>query len=131
MDLPKELFYTKEHEWIKIDAKKGLVGITDYAQSQLGDITFIELPKIGKTVTQKSPFGVIESVKAAVDLYSPISGKVIQVNQTISEQLDILSKDPYGQAWMIKIKTQNLKQLDKLMRPADYKTFIKSPEGQH
>ena len=131
--VPQDVKFMKSHEWARVEEDTNIVtvGISDFAVEQLGDIVFIELPKIGKTVIQESPFGVIESVKAAVDLYSPISGRVVQVNQTVSEQLDMLAKDPYGQAWMIKIKVPNLTQLDNLMSPADYEAFIKSPEGQH
>ena len=131
--VPQDVRFTKTHEWARLEKDMNIVtvGISDFAVEQLGDVVFIELPEVGKTVTQESPFGVIESVKAAVDLYSPISGQVVQVNQKVSEQLDLLSKDPYGQAWMIKIKAQNPKQLDNLMSPIDYEVFIKSPEGQH
>ncbi len=130
--IPKDLRFTESHEWARLEEKTNIVtvGISAFAVEQLGDIVFIELPGPGTAVTQESPFGVIESVKAAVDLYAPISGEVVQANQALSDQLDLFAKDPYGQAWMIKIKTEDLTQLDNLMDPADYEPFIKTPEAR-
>ena len=130
--IPQDLKFTKSHEWARLDkaANTVTVGISAFAVEQLGDIVFVELPEVGKTLTAESPFGVIESVKAAVDLYAPVSGQVIEANQAVSEQLDLLSSDPYGQAWMIKITPQDPTQLDALMNPADYETFINSSEAQ-
>ncbi|NIA07705.1 MAG: glycine cleavage system protein GcvH [Actinobacteria bacterium] len=131
--IPQDLKFSKSHEWARFDkeANTVTVGLSAFAVEQLGDIVFVELPEVGQAVTAESPFGVIESVKAAVDLYAPISGEVVEINQTVAEQLDLLSSDPYGQAWMIKITPRDLAQLDTLMSPADYETFIKSPEAQH
>ena len=131
--IPQDLKFTGTHEWARAEENTNIVtvGISAFAVEQLGDIVFIELPGPGTAVTQESPFGVIESVKAAVDLYPPISGQVVQANQALSDQLDLFAKDPYGQAWMIKIKTEDLTQLDNLMDPADYEAFIKSPEAKH
>ena len=131
--IPQDLKFTKSHEWARFDkaANTVTVGISAFAVEQLGDIVFVELPEVGKALTAESPFGVIESVKAAIDLYSPIAGQVIETNQAVAEQLDSLANDPYGQAWMIKIKPQDPAQLDALMSPADYETFINSPEAQH
>ena len=129
--IPKDLKFTKSHEWARFDQEANIVtvGISAFAVEQLGDIVFVELPDVGKTLTAESPFGVIESVKAAVDLYSPIAGQVIETNQAVPEQLDLLAGDPYGQAWMIKITPQDSAQLDNLMSPADYETFIESQEA--
>ena len=131
--IPQDLKFTRTHEWARAEENTNIVtvGISAFAVEQLGDIVFIELPGPGTAVTQESPFGVIESVKAAVDLYAPISGEVVQANQALSDQLDLFAKDPYGQAWMIKIKTEDLTQLDNLKDPADYEAFIKTPEARH
>ena len=130
---PQDLKFTGTHEWARAEENTNIVtvGISAFAVEQLGDIVFIELPGPGTAVTQESPFGVIESVKAAVDLCAPISGEVVQANQALSDQLDLFAKDPYGQAWMIMIKAQDLKQLDNLMDPADYEPFITTPEARH
>ena len=131
--VPKDVKFAKSHEWARADENTNIVtvGISDFAIEQLGDIVFIELPAVGTAVSGGTSFGVIESVKAAVDLYAPISGEVVEVNQAVSEQLDMLAKDPYGQAWMIKIKVQDPTKLDGLMSQTDYEAFIKSPEAQH
>ena len=130
---PQDVKFAKTHEWARLEANSNIitVGISDFAVEKLGDIVFIELPEVGTNVSQESPFGVIESVKAAVDLIAPLSGKVTQVNQDLAEQFDVLSADPYGQAWMIKIDAADLDQLDALMSPHDYQAFIETPEGQH
>lgn len=131
--IPQDLKFAKSHEWARLDrhANTVTVGISAFAVEQLGDIVFVELPEPGTSVAAESPFGVIESVKAAVDLYAPVSGEVIAANQAVAEQLDLLASDPYGQAWMIKIKPQDSTQLDKIMSPSDYEAFIKSPEAQN
>ena len=129
--IPQDLKFAKSHEWARLDSDSNIVtvGISAFAVEQLGDIVFVELPEPGTSVTAESPFGVIESVKAAVDLYAPVSGEVIETNQAVAEQLDLLASDPYGQAWMIKIKPQNLSQLEGLMSTADYQAFIETPEA--
>lgn len=131
--IPQDLKFAKSHEWARLDRQANIVtvGISAFAVEQLGDIVFVELPETGTSVTAESPFGVIESVKAAVDLYAPVSGEVIETDQAVAEKLDLLTSDPYGQAWMIKIKPQDTSQLENLMSPADYEAFINSPEAQH
>ena len=130
---PQDVKFTKTHEWIRLEAGANIVtvGISDYAVERLGDIVFIELPEVGTSLSQESPFGVIESVKAAIDLITPVSGQVTQVNQDLSEQFDVLSNDPFGQAWMIKIEASDPNQFNALMSPSDYQAFIETPEGQH
>ena len=128
--IPAELRYTKSHEW----AKKGkggevTVGITEFAVEQLGDVVFLELPDVGDGVRTESPFGVVESVKAAVDLNSPVSGEVSEVNEEIAASLDLLGKDPYGAAWMIKVKTDSDDNFNKLMSAEDYEKFIAEESG--
>ena len=131
--IPQDLKFAKSHEWARLDRQANIVtvGISAFAVEQLGDIVFIELPELGKAVAAESPFGVIESVKAAVDLYAPVSGEIIETNQAVSDQLDLLASDPYGQAWMIKLKPQDVSQLENLMSPSDYQAFIKTTEAQH
>lgn len=118
--------YTKEHEWVKLDDNIATVGITDYAQGELGDIIFVELPKVGTKVTQMSPFGVIEAVKAVSELFSPITGEVVEVNTSLEKDATIINKDPYGEGWIIKVKVADLKQLDTLLTPEKYKTLIET-----
>ena len=122
---PKDLKYTKTHEWIKVEKDVGTIGITDFATKQLTDLVYIELPSVGEKLTQSSPFGVIESVKAVFDLNSPVSGEVIEVHEELSQQIDLISKDPYGRGWMIKVKVENPDELNSLMDSKDYEEFIK------
>jgi len=118
--------YTKEHEWVKVDNNIATVGITDYAQGELGDIIFVELPKAGTKVTQMSPFGVIEAVKAVSELFSPITGEVVEVNTGLEKDATIINKDPYGEGWIIKVKAADLKQLDTLLTPEQYKILVET-----
>jgi glycine cleavage system H protein len=125
MQFPENLKYTKEHEWIKVeDNQIGVVGITDYAQSELGDIVYVELPQIGKIVKQLESFGTIEAVKAVSDLFSPVSGEVIEVNEKLKDSPDLINKDPYGEGWIIKIKINDLKELDNLLSAQEYRKLI-------
>ncbi len=125
MQFPENLKYTKEHEWIRVeDNQIGVVGITDYAQSELGDIVYVELPQIGKVVKQLESFGTIEAVKAVSDLFSPVSGEIIEVNEKLKDSPDLINKDPYGEGWIIKIKISDLKELDNLLSVEDYKKLI-------
>jgi len=118
--------YTKEHEWVKVENQIATVGITDYAQGELGDIIFVELPKVGTKVTQMNPFGVIEAVKAVSELFSPITGEVVEVNSKLEKDATIINEDPYGEGWVIKVKVADLKQLDTLLTPEKYKTLIET-----
>lgn len=117
---PKDLLYTKEHEWIKKDGSNAVIGITEYAKNQLGDIVFVELPDIGKKLQQMSTFGVVESVKAVSDLYAPISGEVIEVNSELANKPELIGEDPYGKGWIVKIKVENEAELLNLIKPEDY-----------
>ena len=120
MNYPKELKYTKEDEWLKVEGETGTVGITDYAQNALGDIVFVELPKPGATVEAGKSFGTVESVKAVSELYSPVSGTVLAVNDQLATTPESINTDPYG-AWMIKVKLT--KQSDGLMSAGDYEKY--------
>lgn len=124
MEFPKDLKYTKEHEWVKLDGNVATVGITDYAQDSLGDVVYVELPQEGGTVTKNEPFGVVESVKAVSDLYSPVSGSVVEVNDAIVDTPEAINEDPYGDAWMIRVEIASADELDELMSAEDYQKFI-------
>jgi glycine cleavage system H protein len=125
MQFPENLKYTKEHEWVRVENDSiGVVGITDYAQSELGDIVYVELPQIGKQVKQLEPFGTIEAVKAVSDLFSPLSGEVIEVNEKLKDSPDLINKDPYSEGWIIKIKISDLSELNNLLSAEDYKKLI-------
>ncbi len=124
--VPSDLKYTKTHEWARVEGGLVTVGITDFAVHELGDIVFLELPAAGKEVKQEGTFGVVESVKAAVDLCSPIGGKVEQANGDLAADFSSLATDPFGVAWMIKVKPADLKELDKLMTAAQYEEFVKT-----
>ncbi len=122
--IPEGLHYTKEHEWIKVEGARGRVGITHFAQSQLGDVVFVELPKVGKPLRQMETFGVVESVKAVSDLYCPLTGEVLEVNSTLESNPEQINADPYGQGWMIVVKIADPKELGKLMTAEKYKAYL-------
>lgn len=124
MEFPKDLKYTKEHEWVKVEGNIATVGITDYAQDSLGDVVYVELPQEGATVTKHEPFGVVESVKAVSDLYSPLSGSVTEVNDAIVDSPEAINEDPYGDAWMIKVEISSDSDLGDLLSADEYQKFI-------
>ncbi len=125
MELPKDLKYTKEHEWIRTEGDGSVVvGITDYAQDSLGDVVYVELPQEGASVTKNEPFGVVESVKAVSDLYSPVSGTVTEVNDSLVDSPEVINEDPYGDAWMIKVELTNPDDLNDLLTAEEYQKFI-------
>lgn len=126
IEIKDGLKYTKEHEWVKVEGDVATVGITDYAQKQLGDVVFVELPQVETKVEQMKPFGVIEAVKAVSDLFSPLSGEVIEVNTQLESQSNLINSDPYGQGWIIKIKVKDPKELEALLSPADYRKLMES-----
>jgi glycine cleavage system H protein len=122
MNFPEHLKYTKDHEWI--DAQKGTVGITEYAQGELGDVVFVELPAVGTAVVAGQSFGTVEAVKAVSDLYAPISGEVVEINKEIQDAPELVNKEPYERGWMIKIKIEQASQLDSLLSAEAYKKLI-------
>lgn len=124
MIIKDDLRYTKEHEWVKLEKDIATVGIDDYAQGELGDIVFVELPKVGTKVEQMKPFGVIEAVKAVSELFSPVTGEVIEVNSKLEAEAGLINKDPYAEGWIIKIKVKNPKELDNLLSAKDYKKML-------
>ncbi len=129
MTYPADLRYTKEHEWARVEGNRARVGITQYAQDQLGDVVFVELPKVGSRVRQMQSFGVVESVKAVSDLFAPLSGEVAEVNQGLTAHPEQVNQDPYGGGWLIVIALSDPKELDQLMNAADYEAFLKTAGG--
>ena len=124
MNVPAELKYTKEHEWIRVEGEEAYVGITDFAQSQLGDIVFVEVETEGDNLEAGDTFGSIEAVKTVSDLYMPISGEVLEFNSELEDQPDLVNKDPYGKGWIIKVKVEDEAQLDGLLSADAYKASI-------
>ena len=120
MALPENLLYSKEHEWVKIDGDVATVGITDYAQHSLGDIVYVELPKVGKSIAQFGNIGVVESVKAVSDLFTPIGGEVVEINSGLDADAAAVNRDPYGQGWLFKVKLNDPSEKNHLLSPADY-----------
>jgi glycine cleavage system H protein len=122
--IPDDLKYAKTHEWVKVAGPEVIIGITDYAQSELSDVVYVELPQPGKLVKTGEPFGTIEAVKAVSDLYAPVSGEITAVNTELKTAPDAVNKDPYGKGWMIKMKLSDPKELDSLLSAADYNQTI-------
>jgi glycine cleavage system H protein len=129
MKFPKNLRYTREHEWVLIEGNQATVGITDYAQHELGEVVFVELPKVGDSVTKDEPFGVVESVKAASDVYAPLSGEVSETNDDLVSSPELINDDPYGDAWLIRVEMSDPSEVEQLMSAADYKDYIEE-EGE-
>ena len=120
MEVPKDLLYTPEHEWIRVDGKNAVIGITQFAQEQLGDIVFVELPEVGSQLEKESPFGVVESVKTVSDLYAPASGKVTKVNKDLETNPEIVNSGPYDAGWIVEIELSDEKDLESLLDPDAY-----------
>lgn len=126
---PVDLRYTREHEWAKVEGARARIGITHYAQDQLGDVVFVELPTIGARVRHMQSFGVVESVKAVSDLFAPLSGEVVEVNQTLVDRPEQVNQDPYGTGWLIVVTLADPKELDALMSAVDYEAFLETAGG--
>ncbi len=127
---PKNLKYSQTHEWVKVDKDVVTVGITDFAAKRLTDLAYIELPSTGEKVVKGSSFAVIETVKAVSDLYSPISGRIIKVNENLSKEPDIVTEDPYGEGWMVMLKIEDLSELDALMDSEEYEQFVEKEKEE-
>ncbi|MEW8978692.1 MAG: glycine cleavage system protein GcvH [Symbiobacterium sp.] len=123
--VPANLKYTREHEWIRVEGNIGVVGITWFAQDQLGDVVFVELPEVGRELKQNEQFGVVESVKTVSDLYIPVSGKVVEVNKALDGSPELINQDPYGEGWILKIEIADPAELDNLLDAAAYEEFTK------
>ena len=126
MNIPEELKYTEEHEWVRIEDNVATVGITDFAQGELGDIVYLEIDTLDSQIDSNEVFGTVEAVKTVSDLFMPISGKVIEVNSSIEDKPELVNEDPYGDGWIIKIDITEQSQIDKLLSPSDYRNLIDS-----
>jgi len=124
MEFPEELKYTEEHEWVLVEGDVATIGITDFAQDQLGDVVFVELPEVGDSVEAGETFGVVESVKAVSDVYAPVSGEVIEINEDLPDEPETLNNSPYDAGWMVKVKLSDSSALDELMDVAAYQEFV-------
>jgi len=130
MEFPKELRYSQEHEWVAVEENIATIGITDYAQEQLGDVVYIELPEVGTQVTKDEAFGVVESVKAVSDVYAPVSGTVTEINVPLPDSPETINEDPYGDAWMIRVDMSDPGEVEDLMTAAQYKKFVEEEQGE-
>jgi glycine cleavage system H protein len=123
---PEDLRYTKDHEWVRVQGERGTIGITDHAQKQLGDVVFLELPAVGRTLRQHETFGTVESVKAVSELFAPLSGAVLEANTALSQQPEKINTDPYGEAWMVVVKLSVPAEVTELMDAAAYRAYVES-----
>ncbi len=124
-DIPQALRYTREDEWIRIEGERIVIGVTDYAQQQLGDIVFVELPAVGASIERGEPFGVVESVKAVADLFGPVTGRVVEMNAQLAEQPDLVNQDCYGDGWMLVIEPDDPAEVEDLLAASDYRQHVK------
>jgi glycine cleavage system H protein len=128
---PNEYRYTKEHEWIKLDGPVGTIGITDYAQAELGDVVFVELPKVGAQIKAGQSFGTVESVKAVSEIFSPVTGEVTETNAALADAPEKINKDPHGTAWLVKVRLTDTKEISRLMDAAAYQAYIAEKAKEH
>jgi glycine cleavage system H protein len=124
MNVPANLLYTKDHEWLRVEGNFGYVGVTDFAQGELGDIVFIEIETVGETLSMEDVFGTIEAVKTVSDMFMPVSGEILEVNPALEESPDVVNKDPYGKGWMVKINIINPSEVKNLLSPEGYKALL-------
>jgi glycine cleavage system H protein len=124
-NIPEDLHYSKDHEWVRVEGNTAVVGITDYAQNSLGDVVYVELPKAGDEFAANEPFGSVESVKAVSEVFSPVSGTVAGVNETLNDEPEKVNSDPYGDGWMIRVELSNPGEVDSLLTAAEYEDFTK------
>jgi len=124
MNVPEGLLYTKDHEWLRVEGDFGYVGVTDFAQGELGDIVFIEIETAGETLGKEEVFGSIEAVKTVSDMFMPVGGEIVEVNPALNDTPDVVNKDPYGKGWMVKIKITNPAELNELLSPEKYKAIL-------
>lgn len=125
MNFPEDLKFSKEHEWVRVSGNIATIGVSDYAQDQLGEVVFVELPDEGEEFEKDDAFGVIESVKSVNDIYAPLSGRIIEVNDPVVDSPEIVNEDPYGEGWLVKIEISDPKELSELMSAKDYEAYIK------
>ncbi|MBI3911120.1 MAG: glycine cleavage system protein GcvH [Armatimonadetes bacterium] len=129
MTNPEDLRYSRSHEWVRVEDNRTTIGITDYAQNELGELVYVELPRVGQRVEKDQPFGVVESVKAVADLYAPVSGAVVAVNGALASDQTPINEDPYGRGWMVVVEMSDPREMDDLMTSEQYATFVAS--GAH
>jgi glycine cleavage system H protein len=127
---PEDLSYTKDHEWVRLSGDSATVGITDHAQQQLGDVVYVELPKVGDKFEAAEPFGSVESVKAVSEIYMPLSADVLAVNETLNDKPELVNEDPYGAGWMIRIRMNNPSEADALLSAVEYEDYIKEEDSE-
>lgn len=130
MDFPEGLKYSKEHEWVLVEDDVAIIGITEFAQGELGDIVFVELPDVGEKISKDDPFGSLESVKAVSDIFAPISGAVVEINDDLKDNPETINEDPYGDGWMIKVQMTDMDELKDLMSSQDYAEFIEQQKEE-
>ncbi len=130
MEFPDGLKYSKEHEWVLVEGKTATIGITEYAQEELGDIVYVELPEVGEKVVKDDPFGAVESVKAVSDVFAPVGGAVLEVNDTLPDSPETINDDPYGDGWMIKVEMSDMDDLKDLMSADEYTEYIEQQKGE-
>ncbi len=128
MEIPKDLFYSENHEWILVEGEEAIIGVTDFAQEEMGDVVFVELPEVGDDLEQFDSFGVIESVKAVSDVYLPAGGKIIAVNEDLLDQPEMINEEPYEGGWLVRIKLTDKDELDALMNHKEYALFLEEGE---
>ncbi|MCX7643134.1 MAG: glycine cleavage system protein GcvH [Armatimonadetes bacterium] len=129
MNFPEGLFYSPTHEWVRLEGNRAVIGLTDYAQSELGDVTYLELPKVGDSIEAGQPFGIVESVKADEELFAPVSGTVVAVNQSAIDHPEIVNNDPYGEGWLVVVEISNPDELKTLMSAEQYRRMLEQ-EGR-
>jgi glycine cleavage system H protein len=125
-NVPEDLHYSKDHEWVRVDGDQAIIGITDYAQNSLGDVVYVELPKAEDEFAANEPFGSVESVKAVSEVFTPIAGTVVKINEALADEPETVNSDPYGQGWMIRLKMSNPGEVDSLLTAAEYEDFTKA-----
>lgn len=125
-NVPEDLHYSKDHEWVRVDGAEAIIGITDYAQNSLGDVVYVELPKVGEEFAANEPFGSVESVKAVSEVFTPIAGAVASINEALADEPEKVNTDPYGEGWMLRLRMANPSDVDSLLTAAEYEDFTKA-----
>ncbi|MDI6600715.1 MAG: glycine cleavage system protein GcvH [Thermoanaerobacteraceae bacterium] len=128
MNFPDDLLYSEDHEWLRVEGNRGIIGITDYAQEELGDVVFVELPSVGEEFKAGDNFGVVESVKSVSDMYIPVSGRVVEINEDLDGAPELVNEDPYGKGWMIVVEMTDPEETSDLMSASEYEAFVKESE---
>ncbi len=129
-NVPEDLHYSKDHEWIRVEGDVGTIGITDHAQNSLGDVVYVELPKVGESFAAHESFGSVESVKAVSEIFTPVGGEITEVNESLQDEPEKVNTDPYGEGWMIRVRMSNPGEVDSLLNAAEYEDFTKAEETE-